>query len=992
MSQLTKSSWSGHSFVTLLAALVALCLSTPLHSTSAAAADPTGDNTYLGSADDPLNPVQIGPREQVGKRSIGEKAAASAIGGVMSGLLGGSSRKSSKPKTRRDPTRKLDYNHSASESFDTETQARAQWTKEGLLISSRLEESPGKGTFQSLFLESCDGRRLYPQRYDIYDLWNDSSLSVSWSSSSASNGDVVSQQSGGWSNTWSDDVSGMDGSLAGEAAGPPGTWQQLGFDRAQGGVRQIGAYFNLTAQSLSSMGELGLFIHSSRPLLDPVTTAPVHWMVGPGTDKQPQLTTTVSSEPATSNQRQWQNASAVCQQQNALLLASAAAIPMAVIAGIPGSAAIAVKGYPVPDGLTIKAKGTGQTTGHIADLTISPSEGEEWPSELPMFSFYIPSNGRHQSYVAKPIQIGSLAGAGPQTIPVYGYCGNVHLPPVPAGVDLPPPSEWVVLTGPIENINIPSRPGSLTTGRALIPGTDITVPRAIDSSQEPLLTAPLLLAAMEEIERKTIDLQASGDLRTPFTGNEQREREAVVQQTLWIYAAELEGEPYTEEDFTGRMEQQYEDRNGIPITAAKPEDQERLEQGADDFWGAFELVGVEAKVISDSEEVTPVSENTTETEAIPEPIPEGDPPPEEVAEDGCVGNEHIHHSPRQVNVVISDSYGDDESRKKISDGIKEAVESEEEAYVTGTPPATAYSIWRDDSIGGISTAYAKTVFLEKNSQDWVWSTDPMKTSAKGTGTHTLSFEPGPGCTATVAGAALMWMKSSSSALDPLENSIEAFRALTAVKDLSVDYVAGKLPPGIGDAVEAGVDAITDPASDTYAAARGTATLVVGGQTDGGTSANRVDYKRKDKEDEAITGGGASFTKLFASDVKPNALTSKINASVEMEAGASGNGLAKAYLESFYGTLLVGVCECPTFTSYEILTDTNQFIRSDAVKGAVSVAKDHMQEVAERIGKGIESGEQDIDGESLKKRVERELKDWGEDTTGHRFKPAEASSD
>ena len=159
-----------------------------------------------------------------------------------------------------------------------------------------------------------------------------------------------------------------------------------------------------------------------------------------------------------------------------------------------------------------------------------------------------------------------------------------------------------------------------------------------------------------------------------------------------------------------------------------------------------------------------------------------------------------------------------------------AVEDAEDAYATSTPPATAYAIWGHDHIGGISSAYAKTVFLEANDQEWVWSTDPLSTTARGSGTHTLSFTHGPECKSVVAGAAMLWLKTSSNAFDPLEKNIEVFRALDAVKEVTVEYLAGKLPPGIDDAVEAGVEAITDPASDTYAAARGVGTLTVGGAT------------------------------------------------------------------------------------------------------------------------------------------------------------------
>jgi hypothetical protein len=262
----------------------------------------------------------------------------------------------------------------------------------------------------------------------------------------------------------------------------------------------------------------------------------------------------------------------------------------------------------------------------------------------------------------------------------------------------------------------------------------------------------------------------------------------------------------------------------------------------------------------------------------------------------------------------------------------------------------------------------------------------MSTSANGVGTHTLSFVHGPKCTATVAGAALMWFKAESSALDPLEQSIEVFRALDKVRELTIDYLGDKLPPGLDKALEAGVDAITDPSSDTYAAATGKATITVGGDEKSDQAISRVVYKRIDKEDKAIIGGGVVIKKIAASDVKADSLTSRLSAAAEMEGGATGNGLAKAYLESLYGTILIGVCDCPSGVRYEILTDSGMFIRSEATEQAVQRAIKEMNDAAERIEQDIKNGDLDPTAENLKARAEQELESWGESIGGDRFSP------
>jgi hypothetical protein len=147
------------------------------------------------------------------------------------------------------------------------------------------------------------------------------------------------------------------------------------------------------------------------------------------------------------------------------------------------------------------------------------------------------------------------------------------------------------------------------------------------------------------------------------------------------------------------------------------------------------------------------------------------------------------------------------------------------------------------------------------------------------------------------------------------------------------------------------------------------------------------YKRKDKEDKAIIGGGETIKKLFVSDVQPGSLTSKLDANAQLKAGATGNGLAKAYLESLYGTILIGVCECPTGSTFDVLTDNGQFIRSEASQQAVNRAKQEMQEAADRIVSDLQNGTMKTDKASLKARAEAELHNWADSLGGSRFTPA-----
>ena len=282
---------------------------------------------------DPLAPITVGPREAVGKKGMGEKWRRTA-GRARATFSGGGGGKTEQPKLQRDPTRKVDYAGFDASAGDVETGARAIWSDDGLLVSTRVEEADEKGTFQTLFLQTCDGRRLYPQRYEIYQLWSESSLSVSWSKTSTANGQVVSQESSGSSNAWTDDWGGATDGLP----STPAIWQQLGFDRAEGGA-QRGAYFNLAQPDLEALGEVSLIVHTTLPARDPVSTVASHWLVRPGAGGGPVLTEPATGQGASA----WQDWSNRCEVVSPMLLAAAGT----AVAAPAAIAATARAGYPV---------------------------------------------------------------------------------------------------------------------------------------------------------------------------------------------------------------------------------------------------------------------------------------------------------------------------------------------------------------------------------------------------------------------------------------------------------------------------------------------------------------------------------------------------------------------------------------------------------------------------------------------------------------------
>lgn len=296
--------------------------------------------------------------------------------------------------------------------------------------------------------------------------------------------------------------------------------------------------------------------------------------------------------------------------------------------------------------LSIAARGTGRTTGHIAELTVT-NNGDQ-PVHIEPGWFFIPSTNRYQSYVGSiPRGITILPGQT-VTIPVDGYCANVHTPPVPYGVSMTEFKDWVLIDeNPPTGIPITSEPtvpepmnppgGSTSMETRLVPDrvvppfhsgtipgiinspgyqptpggreqpngsitltypdTDIPVAGTIDFDSDPEHYASLVVAIAVQIVEAASVVQQNPNITTPFSSAPEREREALIQQTFWIVTAALTGDDYTLEDFTENTYRQFTQASGTPVSALEEEDKAQLDGGVADFWNAFSAVGLEAKVI-----------------------------------------------------------------------------------------------------------------------------------------------------------------------------------------------------------------------------------------------------------------------------------------------------------------------------------------------------------------------------------------------------------
>ncbi len=492
--------------------------------------------------------------------------------------------------------------------------------------------------------------------------------------------------------------------------------------------------------------------------------------------------------------------------------------------------------------VVISAKGTGQTTGHIATLTVR-NPGKH-TINLATQTFYIPSNGRYQSYVGR-ISPGHTIPPGQSiTIPVTGYCTDVHTPPVSLEEDMPSINSWLPvgtssapasqagLTSLIQTVPLPefdlsqigtvSQSGGFTANRvnpeqAIIvtwPGTDRPLGGTIDINKFPQDFAPLVVNIVNNIEKAADHLIATGMIKTPFSGNQQKEREAVVQQTTWIIMASLGDDDYDKEDFTEKVYEQFESNSGQKISKAPLEVKKQVDNGVNDFWNAFQATGIEAKVVRD---------NNPELISDPEPTI---PPAEEVSD--CAYTSDFKFNPELAyDHKIAESWGDVAERdsikarlrRQISIGMSADPDENYAEYDIARNPTSTVAFWRANHVGGWASAYARTWFEDAEGNDeWVWSTENMESSSQGSNEFWMEFDHDASCKSVVVGTSISRISAKGTVFDAVagndENSLPTLRAYTWLGKQAVLFLIerkmGRTKDGFGKYVK---DAATDEVKD-----------------------------------------------------------------------------------------------------------------------------------------------------------------------------------
>lgn len=242
-----------------------------------------GANDKIGSGARLKNKVREAFGGGFGVGGSGGSSIGGGFGQGRSTLGSGGGRPAIGPKPDLDDDPIDDDDKVTQEAQGVELASGAVWTDEGLLVSVSIEDSPGDGTFQSVFLEDSDGRRRAPDEIRLYGLWHEWHLSVTWTYRAWVDNELVKEESGGWSSEGRNVY--VTSSLTEGLAQDAGLWKMMGFKTANKGMQSLGALFKIDREDLAR--PMDVVVHTTLPEESPVITVPIVSRLlarGPGED------------------------------------------------------------------------------------------------------------------------------------------------------------------------------------------------------------------------------------------------------------------------------------------------------------------------------------------------------------------------------------------------------------------------------------------------------------------------------------------------------------------------------------------------------------------------------------------------------------------------------------------------------------------------------------------------------------------------------------
>lgn len=230
-----------------------------------------GANDRIGSGARLKNKVREAFGGGFGVGGSGGSSIGGGFGQGRSTFGGGGGRPALGPKPDLDDDPIDDNDKVTQEVQEVELATGAIWTDEGLLVSVNIEDAPGDGTFQSVFLEDYAGRRRAPDEIRLYGMWHEWQLTVTWTYREWVDNELVREESGGWSEDGRNVY--VSSSLTEGLAQDAGLWKLMGFETANKGIRSLGALFRIKPDDLAN--PMDVVVHTTLPEESPVTTVPI---------------------------------------------------------------------------------------------------------------------------------------------------------------------------------------------------------------------------------------------------------------------------------------------------------------------------------------------------------------------------------------------------------------------------------------------------------------------------------------------------------------------------------------------------------------------------------------------------------------------------------------------------------------------------------------------------------------------------------------------
>lgn len=269
--------------------------------------------------------------------------------------------------------------------------------------------------------------------------------------------------------------------------------------------------------------------------------------------------------------------------------------------------------------LTFRPVGHNRTTTDAITLYIYNPNPEAFTAVIE--PCYIPPVGGTQGYVFhQRIVVGGPGDATTAVVLHEIYCTDNTVPALGEGAVASPVDDWVFASETIP-LNDAFKadlqvwePVPIATDYTVVnPVADTPFPYLLDPAADNIVTGTIMLSAIDNITTIFDSLQTAGEIHTPFGPDPAKEREAVIQQTFWLYTSTLTGGGYKLDDFRQKTIEQYETNSGKSFNRLEPATRLGIEQGVGHFFYTFEAVGSAAKVLQTNtpapDEFPPVAEH-----------------------------------------------------------------------------------------------------------------------------------------------------------------------------------------------------------------------------------------------------------------------------------------------------------------------------------------------------------------------------------------------